>query len=80
MIDVRDRFTALSIVDGGKILRIRRSLVAVLVLALTLTGIFLATLSGTAGSAPARHTTVVVPPADTAAEPDGMGYGGTPGG
>jgi hypothetical protein len=53
------------------VLRIRRNLVAVLVLAMGLTGILLATLGGTAGSAPAKPA-VVVPAGGPA--PGGMGY------
>jgi hypothetical protein len=52
-------------------LRIRRNLVALLVLALGLTGILLATLGGTAGSAPTQPA-VVVPAGGPV--PDGMGY------
>jgi hypothetical protein len=59
------------------ILRIRRNLVALLVLALGLTGVLLATLSGTAGSAP-RDTTVItsVNGGDNRIQPGGMGYDG----
>ena len=64
-----------------EILRIRRTLVAVLILALGLTGVFLATLSGTAASLPARDAPGIV---DTDSggsgygrvSPDDMGYDG----
>jgi len=57
------------------ILRIRRSLVALLLLALGLTGVLLATFSGTAGSVP-RDTTVTTPTdgGDKDLGPDRMGY------
>jgi hypothetical protein len=53
--------------------RIRRSLVAILALALTLTGILLATTFGTAGSVPKKdsNSTTVV---DSGRAPGGMGY------
>jgi len=58
------------------ILRIRRSLVALLLLALGLTGVLLATFSGTAGSVPKRDTTVTTPTdgGDKNLGPDRMGY------
>jgi hypothetical protein len=61
------------------ILRIRRNLVALLVLALGLTGVLLATLSGTAGSVPKRNTTVITSATDvdSGGQPDGMGYDGS---
>jgi hypothetical protein len=60
-------------------LRIRRSLVAVLVLALGLTGIFLVTLTDPAASTPRQNTTVIAPqPAagEDGSQPGGMGYDG----
>jgi len=42
-------------------LRVRRSLVALLALALGLTGLLLIALSGTAGSVPKENTTVITP-------------------
>jgi hypothetical protein len=64
------------IIDGGTILRIRRDLVVVLLLALALTGVLLATLAGTAGSVPKPDTTVITPaePSDKNVQPGGMGY------
>jgi hypothetical protein len=59
-----------------KILRIRRSLVVALVLALGLTGILLATLTDTAASAPKQDTTSVPPAGDSGVQPGGMGYDG----
>jgi hypothetical protein len=61
---------------GGMILRIRRNLVAVLLLALGLTGVLLATLAGTAGSVPKSDTTVITPAggADKNLQPSRMGY------
>jgi hypothetical protein len=67
------------------ILHIRRYVVAVLVLALGLTGLLLAALSGPAGSVPKENTTVITPsPSPTPAtgtllpgevDKDLMGYG-----
>jgi hypothetical protein len=58
------------------ILRIRRNLVAVFLLALGLTGVLLAALSGTAGSVPKQNTTVITPTdrSDSGKQPGGMGY------
>jgi ABC-type oligopeptide transport system substrate-binding subunit len=64
------------------ILRIRRSLVAFAVLVLGLTGVLLAVLSGTAGSAPKQDTTVIAPANgvdSTTPQPDNMGYDASPG-
>jgi ABC-type glycerol-3-phosphate transport system substrate-binding protein len=57
-------------------LRIRRNLVAALLLALGLTGALLATLSGTAGSVPKTDTTVTTSTdsGDKNSRPDRMGY------
>jgi hypothetical protein len=74
---ILDPLAPLSIVAGGKILRIRRSLVAVLALALGLTGIFLVTITDRAASMPRQNTTVIAPqPAagEDGSQPGGMGY------
>jgi hypothetical protein len=63
-------------VAGGKIVRIRRSLVAAVVLALTLTGILLASTFGTAGSVEKRDTNISNGSTvdDAGKVPGGMGY------
>ncbi len=62
--------------SGGKILRIRRAVVAVPVLALGVSGVLAATLSGTASSAPKKTTTIVttVSSTPTPAPSSGAGY------
>lgn len=57
-------------------MRIRRNLALVLALALGLTGILLATVATTAGSAPKNDTTVVTPAGDNGKLPGGTGYDG----
>ena len=76
MIDSSSILVAPKFVDGGMILGIRRSLAAVLLLLLGLTGVLLVALSGTAGSVPRRDTTVITPSDGVVNDkPDvGMGY------
>ena len=67
---------ALTISPEEIILRTRRNLVALLVLALGLTGIIVGTVAGTASSAP-KQTTVTTPAGG--ASPGGMVYDGVGG-